>query len=456
MKSTKIQERELQDLVKGLRVLRIFLENLPEHLSDTKVFTMKMEILLEPTSNKLLVEGESRFEQTKVVFLTELIPILKTLKDIFDVFDKDLLNEGVLLTLMNSTIVVGDSMNVEMQSSESYDKYFDLDDELLKKKYDTCISIKKCSEKMVSGKPMKKIKKVRLSERLTSSSNIHKQFDLNHDVCFLDFVNDVNVRSKSKSAKQSQLYKFGNLRVKCSLKYDISGNQEENSSHYFVTRALSLGSSSNVQPSYTLFKLLSKWTKNHPIANVIEDPSSSVSTRKKLQTDAIIKSIHISIANAATKNMEIYQMDVKTTFLNGELREVVYVSQPKGFVDPDKPNHVYMLKKALYGLNKLHTRDYGLKFNKIPLYCDKKSVITLHCNNVQHSISKHIDVRYHFIKEKVENGVVELYFVRTEYQFTDIFTKAFPRERFNFLVEKMGMKSMSPDTLKSLTEEEDE
>ncbi|GJV55971.1 retrovirus-related pol polyprotein from transposon TNT 1-94 [Tanacetum coccineum] len=100
--------------------------------------------------------------------------------------------------------------------------------------------------------------------------------------------------------------------------------------------------------------------------------------------------------------------------------------------------------------------DYGLKFNKIPLYYDNKSAIALYCNNAQHSRSKHIDVRYHFIKEQVENGVVELYFVRTEYQLADIFTKALPRERFNFLVEKLGMKSMSPDTLKSLTEEEDE
>ncbi|GKC73955.1 retrovirus-related pol polyprotein from transposon TNT 1-94 [Tanacetum coccineum] len=50
--------------------------------------------------------------------------------------------------------------------------------------------------------------------------------------------------------------------------------------------------------------------------------------------------------------------------------------------------------------------------------------IALCCNNVQHSRSKHIDIRYHFIKEQVENGVVELYFVRTEYQLTDIFTKA--------------------------------
>ncbi|GJX85592.1 retrovirus-related pol polyprotein from transposon TNT 1-94 [Tanacetum coccineum] len=100
--------------------------------------------------------------------------------------------------------------------------------------------------------------------------------------------------------------------------------------------------------------------------------------------------------------------------------------------------------------------DYGFQFNKIPLYCDNKSVIALCCNNVQHSRAKHIDVRYHFIKEQVENGIVELYFVRTEYQLADIFTKPLPRERFNFLIEKLGMRSMSPETLKRLTEEEDE
>ncbi|GJX90679.1 retrovirus-related pol polyprotein from transposon TNT 1-94 [Tanacetum coccineum] len=338
---------------------------------------------------------------------------------------------------------------------------------------------------------------------------------------------------------------------------------------------------------------------------------------------ARIEAIRIIIANAATKKMTIYQMDVKTAFLNGELHEVVYVSQLEGFVDPDKPNHVYRLKKALYGLKQaprawydmsssfllsqefanillvqiyvddiifastkpamcdefskimtskfkmsvmgqmtfflglqisqsprgifinqsnyaleiikkygmlssdpvdtpmvdkskldkdLHEKpidhthyrgmigslmyltssrpdlvfivcmcasikteyialsgccaqilwmrsqltDYGLKFNKIPLYYDNKSAIALCCNNVQHLRSKHIDVRYHFIKEQVENGVVELYFFRTEYQLADIFTKALPRERFNFLVKMLGMKSMSPDTLKSLTYEEDE
>ncbi|GJZ71302.1 retrovirus-related pol polyprotein from transposon TNT 1-94 [Tanacetum coccineum] len=212
-------------------------------------------------------------------------------------------------------------------------------------------------------------------------------------------------------------------------------------------------------------------------------------------------------------------MDVKTTFLNGELREEVYVSQPEGFVDQDNPTHVYKLKKALYGLkhaprawydmlssfllsqkfskgavdptlfprkegkdilmvhiyvndiifastdpslcdifadkmsSKSQLTDYGFEFNKIPLYCDNKSAIALCFNNVQHSRSKHIDVQYHFIKEQVENGVVELYFVRTEYQLADIFTKALPRERFELLINKLGMKSMSPETLKSLAEE---
>ncbi|GKC86526.1 retrovirus-related pol polyprotein from transposon TNT 1-94 [Tanacetum coccineum] len=65
---------------------------------------------------------------------------------------------------------------------------------------------------------------------------------------------------------------------------------------------------------------------------------------------ARLEAIRIFIANAANKNMTIYQMDVKTAFLNGELREVVYVSQLEGFVDQDKPNHMYRLKKALYGL----------------------------------------------------------------------------------------------------------
>ncbi|GKA44003.1 retrovirus-related pol polyprotein from transposon TNT 1-94 [Tanacetum coccineum] len=65
---------------------------------------------------------------------------------------------------------------------------------------------------------------------------------------------------------------------------------------------------------------------------------------------AKIEAICIFVENAAHKNMTIYQMDVKTAFLSGELKEEVYVSQPEGFVDQDNPSHVYKLKKALYGL----------------------------------------------------------------------------------------------------------
>ncbi|GJT67689.1 retrovirus-related pol polyprotein from transposon TNT 1-94 [Tanacetum coccineum] len=294
---------------------------------------------------------------------------------------------------------------------------------------------------------------------------------------------------------------------------------------------------------------------------------------------ARIEAIRIFIANDANNNMTIYHMDVKIKFLNGELREEVYVTKLEGFVDQDNQTHVYKLKKALYGLKQaqctwydmlssflltqqfskgavdptLFTRkagndillvqiyvndiifastnpsmcdkfanimsskfrmsmmgkmsfflglqnsqsprgifineskyaqeiinkygmlssdpvgtpmvdkskldedlqgkpvdpihyhayadadhtgcqdsrhstsgNYGFKFNKIPLYYDNKSAIALSGNNVQHSLSNHIDVRYHFIKEQVENRVVELYFVRTEYQLADIFTKALP------------------------------
>nr|GEZ61434.1 retrovirus-related Pol polyprotein from transposon TNT 1-94 [Tanacetum cinerariifolium] len=352
---------------------------------------------------------------------------------------------------------------------------------------------------------------------------------------------------------------------------------------------------------------------------------------------ARLKAIRIFLAYAAHKNMVVYQMDVKTAFLNSNLREEVYVSQLDGFVDPDNPNHVYKLKKALYGLKQVpcawydmlssfllsqdfskglvdptlfirmndndlllmsmmgkisffiglqisqsprgifinqskyaleslkkygfescdsmdtpivekskldedregksvdpshyhgmigtllyltasrpnlqfaicmcaryqarptekhdssvaliafadadhagcqDTRrtkyialsgccaqilwmrsqllDYGLGFNKIPMYCDNKSAIALCYNNVQHSWSKLIDIRYHFIKEQVENRVIELYFVKTEYQLADLFTKALGRDRIEFLINKLGMRSFTPEILKQLMNEVDE
>nr|GEZ78110.1 hypothetical protein [Tanacetum cinerariifolium] len=153
----------------------------------------------------------------------------------------------------------------------------------------------------------------------------------------------------------------------------------------------------NVQPNHPLTHHNSKWTKDHPLNNIIGQLSRPVSTRLQLHEqvlfcyyDAFLTSVEpktykealtqacwieamqeelneferlevweliprpdkvmIFLAYAAYKNMVVYQMDVKTAFLNGNLREEVYVSQPDRFVDPDNPNHVYKLKKALYGL----------------------------------------------------------------------------------------------------------
>ncbi|GJX81682.1 retrovirus-related pol polyprotein from transposon TNT 1-94 [Tanacetum coccineum] len=251
-----------------------------------------------------------------------------------------------------------------------------------------------------------------------------------------------------------------------------------------------------------------------------------------------MEAIRIFLAYAAHKSFIVFQMDVKTAFLHGTLKEDVYVCQPEGFIDVDHPSHVYKLKKALYGLKQAprawydelsrfllqnhffkgtinptlfirrfdddilvvqvyvddiifgstHPRfsdadyagckdtfkvlpvelnskakswlagpqrnktltDYGFHFNKIPIYCDSKSAIAISCNPVQHSRTKHIAVRYHFIKEHVEKGTIELYFVKTDYQLADLFTKALPVDRFNYLVRRLGMRSFSPQELERL------
>nr|GEY64085.1 retrovirus-related Pol polyprotein from transposon TNT 1-94 [Tanacetum cinerariifolium] len=186
------------------------------------------------------------------------------------------------------------------------------------------------------------------------------------------------------------------------------------------------------------------------------------------------------------------------------LEAEVYVAQPDGFVDPDHPEKVYRLRKALYGLKqaprvctsggiqflgdklvswmskkqdciamssaeaeyvllsascaqvmwmRIQLQDYGLHYNKIPLYRDSQSAIAISCNPVQHSHTKHIHTRYHFIKEQVKNGIIELYFVITEYQLADMFTKALPEYRFKYLVRRIGMRCLTPAELEHLAKE---
>nr|GEU29425.1 ribonuclease H [Tanacetum cinerariifolium] len=86
----------------------------------------------------------------------------------------------------------------------------------------------------------------------------------------------------------------------------------------------------------------------------------------------------------------------------------------------------------------------------------RTSAIALSCNSMQHSKTKHIADIYHFIKKQVENEIVELYFVKTAYQLVDIFTKALAKERFEFLVNCLGMQSIMPEELKHLVESDED
>nr|GEX31696.1 hypothetical protein [Tanacetum cinerariifolium] len=212
-----------------------------------------------------------------------------------------------------------------------------------------------------------------------------------------------------------------------------------------------------------------------------------------------LEAVRIFVAYAAHNSFPIYQKD-----------EEVYVAQPDGFVDPDHPEKVYRLRKALYGLMQAprawtsdppiptwylyqsgqgssfgltafldvdHTgcidsckstsggiqfleaeyvtlsascaqvmwmrtqlQDYGFNYNKIPLHRDSQSAIAISCNPVQHSHTKHIHTWFHFIKEQVENGIIKLYFVRTEYQLADMFTKPLLEDRFKYLVRRIVLR----------------
>ena len=88
---------------------------------------------------------------------------------------------------------------------------------------------------------------------------------------------------------------------------------------------------------------------------------------------------------------------------------------------------------------KQQLKDFGLKVSKVPLLCDNTSAINLTKNQVQHSRTKHIEIRHHFIRDHVSNGDYEVKFIATERQLADIFTKPLPKDRFFFLRNELGI-----------------
>nr|GEU33763.1 hypothetical protein [Tanacetum cinerariifolium] len=326
--------------------------------------------------------------------------------------------------------------------------------------------------------------------------------------------------------------------------HEMASEQRSSGPTLLKMTTVTISSGLVLNPSSSTPFVPPKWTKDHPLENIIGKLARLVFARLQLDEQALfcyydafltsvepktykdaltqscwieamqeelneferlgvarLEAIRIFLAYAAHMNMVVYQMDVKTAILNDNMREEVYVSQSDGFVDLDNPNHVYKLKKALYGLKQAprawydmlssflksqdfskgsmdltlfirrngkdlllaqHTEKHVYAVRRIfrylrgtvnrGLWYSKDSSIALTafadtdhagCQDTRRStsgsLSKHIDIRYHFIKEYVKNGVIELYFVNTKYQLADIFTKALGRERIEFLILKLGM-----------------
>ncbi|GKD18327.1 hypothetical protein Tco_1207485 [Tanacetum coccineum] len=83
--------------------------------------------------------------------------------------------------------------------------------------------------------------------------------------------------------------------------------------------------------------------------------------------------------------------------------------------------------------------DYDIIYEKVPIFCDNTSAIAISNNPVLHSRTKHIDIRYHFIKDYILKGDIELYFIPTQYQLADTFTKPLDDPMFNRLIVELGM-----------------
>ncbi|GKB25856.1 retrovirus-related pol polyprotein from transposon TNT 1-94 [Tanacetum coccineum] len=236
---------------------------------------------------------------------------------------------------------------------------------------------------------------------------------------------------------------------------------------------------------------------------IVGNPSQSIRTRRQLETDGEmcmfaltegidfeesfslvtqLEAVSLFVAYAAHKSFLVYQMDVKTGFLNGPLKEEVYVNQPDGFVIPHHPNKVYLLKKALYGLkqapkawyNELSNFLVSKGFSKgelkfflgIQIHQSPRGIFINQAKYAQEKLKKHdhagcLDTRksasggIQFIggDKLVEKGIVELFFVKTEYQLADLFTKALPEDRFKYLVRRLGMICLTLEELEVLENE---
>nr|GEX43122.1 copia protein [Tanacetum cinerariifolium] len=130
---------------------------------------------------------------------------------------------------------------------------------------------------------------------------------------------------------------------------------------------------------------------------------------------ARIEAIRLFLAYASFMDFTVYQMDVKSAFLYGTIKEEVYVSQPLGFVDLEFPDRVYKVEiwssSSSYSMTKIHV--------------DNESAICVVKNLVYHSKTNHIEIRHHFIRDSYEKFLITMVKIHTNYNVADLLTKAF-------------------------------
>ncbi|GJV99876.1 putative ribonuclease H-like domain-containing protein, partial [Tanacetum coccineum] len=184
-----------------------------------------------------------------------------------------------------------------------------------------------------------------------------------------------------------------------------------------------------------------------------------------------MEAIRIFLAYVAHKSFTVFQMDLKTAFLHGSLKKDVYVCQPEGFTDADHPSHVYKLKKALYGLkqaprawydelSKFLLQNHFYKGTIDPTFfirCFNDDILVDYGFELTgFSYVDYAGMSGDTFKDHVEKGMIELYFVKTDYQLADLFTKALPVDRFSYLVRRLALaelKSAKPKADKVVIQE---
>nr|GEU64512.1 hypothetical protein [Tanacetum cinerariifolium] len=218
----------------------------------------------------------------------------------------------------------------------------------------------------------------------------------------------------------------------------------------------------SMQEELLQFKRLDAW--NHLIVRGYRQ-EEGIDFEESFAPVARIEAIMIFLAYAAHESFTVFQMDVKTAFLHGTLKEDMYVCQPEGFIDADHPSYAYKLKKALYRL-KQAPRAWYVELSTFLLqnHFFKGTIdLTLFIIHFKDDIlvdsgfelTGFLDADYtgckdtfkstfggaQFLGEKleyVEKGTIEIYFVKTDCQLADLFTKAIPVDRFNYLVRRLG------------------